>query len=327
MAVLDEGRHLADTLARIATQEYDGSIRTVIALGPSRDSTDAIAALAAEKGAVLTVDNPSGSIPAGLNAAIAALPPEVEVVARVDARAMIPATYVATAVRLLGETGADNVGGAVAAEGAAPFERAVACAMRSRLGVGAASFRTGGAAGEADTVYLGVFRRSTLDRIGGYDEAFTRTQDWELNHRIRATGGQVWFSPDLSVPYRPRASLRRLAHGYDGYGRWRRAVVRRHPETLSMRYLAAPIALLGIALGTILGLLGAVLGLPAAAAGWVLPVGYFVLVAVGGIWVARGERWSVRLRMPLVLATMHLCWGWGFLTSRVRVPAAPGSAV
>ena len=52
-------------------------------------------------------------------------------------------------------TGADNVGGIMAAEGVTPFEQAVARAMTSRLGVGNASFHTGGEEGPADTVYLG----------------------------------------------------------------------------------------------------------------------------------------------------------------------------
>ena len=52
-----------------------------------------------------------------------------------------------------------------------------------------------GTAGPADTVYLGVFRREWLTRLGGYDDRFVRAQDWELNHRIRAAGGLVWFSP------------------------------------------------------------------------------------------------------------------------------------
>ena len=75
------------------------------------------------------------------------------------------------------------------AEGVTVFEQAVARAMTSKLGVGNARFHTGGEGGPADTVYLGVFRRDVLDELGGYDEHFTRAQDWELNHRIRESGG------------------------------------------------------------------------------------------------------------------------------------------
>src|SRR5699024_2646046 len=133
--------------------------------------------------------------PTALNAAIAAS--RHEIVARVDGHAMLPPDYLRLAVQALGGTGADNVGGIMAAEGATAFERAVACAMPARLGVGNARFRTGGEAGPTDTVYLGVFRRAALERVGGYDESLLRAQDWELNHRIRQTGGIVWFTPRM----------------------------------------------------------------------------------------------------------------------------------
>lgn len=87
---------------------------------------------------------------------------------------MMPSDYLRIAVETLEETGADNVGGIMAAEGETPWEKAVAAAMTSKIGVGNARFHTGGESGPADTVYLGVFRRSALERVQGYDEAFLR---------------------------------------------------------------------------------------------------------------------------------------------------------
>ncbi len=206
--VLDEERHLADAVAMVLGQDYAGPLEVVLALGPSSDGTDAVAErLAAQDERVRLVRNPSGRTPDALNAAVGAAVGEV--VVRVDGHAEIPPGYVATAVAALEATGADTVGGTMHAEGRTPFERAVAAAMRSPLGVGSSRFHTGGGAGPVDTVYLGVFRRTALDRVGGYDRRFTRTQDWELNHRIRSTGGTVWFTPDLVVTYRPRSRLRR----------------------------------------------------------------------------------------------------------------------
>ena len=83
-----------------------------------------------------------------------------------------------------------------------------------------------GRTGPADTVYLGVFRRSALERVGGYDEPFLRAQDWEMNHRIRQTGGLVCFQPRMRVSYRPAPHVRALAKQYFHYGRWRRVVAR-----------------------------------------------------------------------------------------------------
>ncbi len=308
--VLDEERHLADAVARILAQDYPGEVEVVLALGPSKDRTDAVAArLAAADPRVHLVRNPTGRTPDALNAAIAAS--SHPVVVRVDGHGLLARDYVRTAVRVLEETGAANVGGLMAAEGVTPFEQAVARGMTSRFGVGGARFHTGGDAGPADTVYLGVFRRDVLEAQGGYDPAFVRAQDWELNHRIRAAGGLVWFTPELSVTYRPRGSLRALARQYLDYGRWRRVVVRRNPGTLTARYLAAPLATVGVVVG--------VVAAPFLPLALVLPMGYVGAVLVGALLTGGRLPPRSRLVLPLVYATMHLAWGTGFLTSPRRL--------
>ena len=260
MPVLNEERHLADAVRQILDQDYPGGLELVIALGPSRDRTDEIAAgLTAADPRVRTVPNPTGRTPSALNAAIAAT--RYEIVVRVDGHGLLAPGYLRTAVRLLAETGADNVGGVMHAEGQSAFERTVAIAMTSKLGVGNAKFHTGGAAGPAETVYLGVFRRPTLEKLGGYNEAFIRAQDWELNHRIREAGGLVYFSPELKVTYRPRPTFATLAKQYLFYGRWRRVVMRTHSGTASLRYLAPPVAVLAVLVGTVLGIIGVASGI------------------------------------------------------------------
>ena len=92
------------------------------------------------------------------------------------------------------------------AVGETPFEQAVARAYCSKVGLGGGSFHVGGSEGPAESVYLGVFRREVLERLGGFNDHYHRAQDWELNFRIRQAGELVWFSPDLAVTYRPRSS-------------------------------------------------------------------------------------------------------------------------
>jgi GT2 family glycosyltransferase len=101
--------------------------------------------------------------------------------------------------------------------------------------------------GPVDTVYLGVFRRQALEAVGGYDPAFVRNQDAELNLRLRRAGYQVWFDPQLAVRYRPRGSVASLARQYREYGAYRRLTARRHPRSLAPRQLAAPAVVLGLA--------------------------------------------------------------------------------
>ena len=238
----------------------------------------------------------------------------MEIVVRVDGHGLLAPGYIAAAVRLLREAGAANVGGVMHAEGVTVFERAVAIAMTSKLGVGNAKFHTGGAAGPAETVYLGVFRREILEKHHGYNEAFIRAQDWELNHRIRESGGLVYFSPELHVTYRPRPDFGKLARQYFDYGRWRRVVMRTHSGTASLRYLAPPLAVLAVVLGTLLGIVS-LFTVPWLAVGFAAPVGYLLGIGLGSLRESRGQAAGVRLRLPLVLATMHASWGWGFLTS------------
>lgn len=304
--VLNEERHLRDAVAMVLAQEYAGPLEVVLALGPSTDRTDDVAGeLVAADRRVRTVPNPSGGTPEGLNAAIAASTGDI--VVRVDGHAELPPDYISVAVAELVRVGADNVGGVMDAQGTDDFSRAVAAAMRSPIGVGNARFHVGGSAGEAETVYLGVFRREALERVGGYDTHFARAQDWEMNHRIRLTGGTVWFTPELKVTYRPRSSLRALGRQYFHYGRWRRVVARHHEGTINLRYLAPPVMVVGTSAAIVVGLFWT----PA----WLLPVAYGLGVTVGGVAITRGESPRTRAYAPLVLGTMHWAWGIGFLTS------------
>lgn len=311
MPVLNEQRHLHEAVTRVLAQDFDGDLELVLALGPSTDRTDDVAAeLAAADPRIRLVPNPSGRTPNALNTAVAAS--SHPVIARVDGHAVLPTDYLRTAVAVLEQTGADNVGGIMDAQGTTDVERAIAAAMRSWLGVGSARFHTGGGAGPAETVYLGVYRRTALERVGGYDEHFARAQDWELNHRIRSTGGTVWFTPDLRVTYRPRPDLGALARQYFQYGRWRRAVARRHAGTLSPRYLAPPVLVVALAASV-----AASPWLPVALA---VPGGYAAALAVGSMVIEPGLALRSRAVLPAVLAVMHLSWGAGFITSWVDDP-------
>jgi hypothetical protein len=235
------------------------------------------------------------------------------VVVRVDGHGFLPQGYIARAVQELERSGAANVGGVMVPEGVTVFEQAVARAMSSHLGIGGARFHVGGEPGPTESVYLGVFRREVLDRLGGFDEHFTRAQDWELNYRIRAAGEIVWFVPDLRVTYRPRSDLRALVRQFYGSGQWRREVMSRYPETASVRYLAPPAALAAMVVG---GLTCAV-GL-AGGPGWLrwgaaLPAGYAVAVVAGSAVEGRDLAPGARRRLPAVVAAMHMSWAWGFL--------------
>jgi succinoglycan biosynthesis protein ExoA len=322
MPVRNEERYLAESVRHVLAQDYPGQLELVLAVGPSADRTEQIARdLHNSDPRITVVPNPGGRIPAALNVALRAA--RYDIIARVDGHALLPPGYLSTAVAALAQTGAADVGGVMAARGVTAFQEAVAWAMTSKAGVGSAAFHTGGGAGPTLSVYLGVYRREAIEQAGGWDEQMQRAEDWELNYRIRARDGVIWFIPELHVTYRPRGTVRALAAQYFHYGRWRRVIVRRHPETASFRYLAPP----GVAALTGAGLLAGLAGLagfaasaPAAVtaltAGLAIPLSYLLGITAVSVALSRNETTKVRARLPLVLAVMHLGWGAGFLTSR-----------
>ena len=315
MPVLNEEEHLESAIQRLLAQDYQGDMVIALAVAPSRDRTEVIAAELADRHPIVrVVANPSGKTPSALNAAIGATTSEV--VVRVDGHALIPSDYIRIGVETLNRSGADNVGGIMAASGLTSMQKAIAAAMTSKFGVGGAAFHVGGAEGEALTVYLGCFRRTALERVGGYDESMVRAQDWEMNHRIRETGGKVWFTPEMVVTYRPRSSLCELARQYFGYGTWRREVARRYRETISLRYLAAPVLVIGLLLGLLLILIGGLASLKLLVWIGLIPLVAYLLGVVGASVISRAG--TSGLLLPVVFPVMHISWGLGFLLGRAK---------
>jgi glycosyltransferase involved in cell wall biosynthesis len=305
MPVLNEERHLVQVVDAILSQDYAGKFEVIMALGPSTDRTNEIAEeLAKNSEKVRLVSNPTGKTATGLNAALSSS--QNEIIVRVDGHAQIPRNYLSLVVEILKISGAVNVGGVMAAVGVTTFEKAVAGAMRSPLGVGASKFHTGGQAGEVDTVYLGAFIRSSLVAAGGFDERFIRAQDWELNHRLRERGGTVYFDPRLQVTYRPRPNIKKLAKQYFEYGRWRRVVSRKHQGTINYRYLAPPFTLLGVGASLTLGtIFSPVLLIPVLI--------YAAFIFIGSAIIAK--TFLEFFLLFVILPVMHFSWGAGFITS------------
>lgn len=294
VSVIIPARDAADVIPRalesIAGQSYPNIVDVVVA------AADDPTAEAADR--VTVVRNEGGSTPAGLNLAIAAS--KGDVIVRCDAQSVLSADYITRAVDTLIRTNSANVGGMQVPVGDTSWERAIAAAISSPFGAGDARYRIGGEEGPVETVYLGVFRREALERVGGFDEAFTRNQDYELNHRLIEDGNVVWFDPELKVTYRPRGSIAALARQYFEYGQAKRIFSRKHPGHLRWRQLAPPALTVAIAVSVLASLWAPTLLL--------VPAAY--ALALLGVGLLSG---GAGLGTAVALAVMHLSWGAGFL--------------
>ncbi|WP_246777916.1 glycosyltransferase family 2 protein [Rhodoluna limnophila] len=303
MPVLNEAGHLADAVASVMAQNYDGDFELLLALGPSTDGTNQIAAeLAAADSRIRLIDNPRGLTTVGLNEAIRQS--KHDIIIRIDAHSEPAEGYFANGVRILLMQKADLLGGIMDARGRSAFQKATAWAYTSRFGIGGANFHVGGEAGEAESAYLGIFKKSALTRVGGYDEIIIRGEDWELAQRIKATGGLVWFSPELRVVYWPRGRFDRLVKQFYSTGVWRGDLTKRDLKNAPKRYFAPPLLVAAVVAGLWMVLAGWYIG--------ILPLAAYLMGAAGLAATARGLSLKARIALLIVLPTIHFSWGWGF---------------
>jgi succinoglycan biosynthesis protein ExoA len=320
--VLNEVAYIENAIHTVMAQDYVGEVELILALGPSTDGTnELVRELAAADPRIVTVLNPKIDIPFGLNLAIKAS--KHPIVVRVDAHSELEPSYTRRAIDTLNRTGAANVGGVMKAKGKTPFQSAVARAYNSRFGLGGGSYHGGADEGPAESAYLGVFHKEVLDEVNLFDETLRRGEDWELNLRIRAAGHSVWFDPSLEVTYWPRESWTKLVRQFVATGIWRGELVRRYAGRNPWRFFAPPALVLTLLLSAVV----LVLQITGVLSGWgselsslvyAGPAAYLVLLLLLSFSRAGGPAWSDRWRFFLVLPTMHLSWGVGFIIGVAR---------
>lgn len=321
--VRNEERWLADAVAAMLAQDVDGEMELLFADGGSTDGSRRILAdLAAGDGRIRIFDNPRRITPSGLNVCLGRA--RGEFVARMDAHAFYPPTYLRDGIERLGQGETTWVSGPVIPRPVGRVSRAVALALASPLGHGGAQkWAAAGGPDEFDLdtgVFGGVWRRETLMACGGWDEGWPQNQDAELAGRFLARGERLVCLRTMGAEYVPRDTLAGLWRQYYRYGFYRVATARRHPHSLRRSHLLAPA--LTVTLGVAVvgprpvrwpARLGA--GLYAAA-----------LVAETGRVARRARPPADALLLPAVLAAIHLGNGAGMLAG-VRRFGLPGPAV
>lgn len=310
----NEEAFIRSCLDSIRRQDH-GNLQIVVVDGASDDRTEHIVKeIAEEDRRVELLVNPERVTPRSLNLALAQA--RGRWLVRVDAHCTVPPDYVRRAVGHL-RTGAwGGVGGRKDGRGVTPAGRAVAAAMGSRFGVGNSTYHYGDAVQEVEHVPFGAYPVALVRELGGWDEALTVNQDFELDHRIRLSGGRLLFDPSLRIDWHCRQSVLGLFHQYRRYGRGKVSTLRLHPRSLRARHLVAP-ALVGW------GGLAALVALarPRVAATMVAP--YALGVGVASAMTGRRLDRASRLRLPAAFVAMHVGWGLGFWERLLTRTAAP----
>lgn len=273
---------------------------------------------------IQVVDNPEKAIPCGLNAAIRAS--QGKLILRMDGHSIPRPDYIERCVAALAAEKAENVGGVwdITPQNDSWIAKSIALAASNPLAVGDALYRFSSTPAYVDTVPFGAFRRELFDRIGWFDETLLTNEDYELNTRIRLSGGRVWLDPQIRCTYFARKNLAELANQYWRYGFWKAQMIRRYPHTLRPRQALPPLFVFGLAVLLLIGLF-----VPLFRWFFLAILGVYGLVLLGTGLSTAIKKHDFRLiaGIPLAIATMHFSWGAGFIAgtaSRQKTSAPVG---
>ena len=218
---------------------------------------------------VRVVANPSGTIPDGLNLAIAASAGEV--VVRIDSRCNVQSDHITRVLDRLADPNVGCVGGAALPLARGLFGSAYSIAFNSPL-PGPTVYRYRRTSGPTDSAYLGAWRRKDLDALGGFDPRMIRNQDNELADRVRTSGKVVFYDADLVVGYHNARNFGgAMAHHHE-FGLWRMVQRDQGQRAFTPRHVAA-VGVAGLGATVCAGLLAARRTRPYAVAGAVAGYG------------------------------------------------------
>ncbi len=307
LPALNERAYIRDCLDSLLAQDYPNIVEVLVVDGGSTDGTRELVRGQGEP--VRLVDNPRVTAAAAMNVGIAEA--KGDVICRADAHTLYATDYVRRCVEVLDETGADNVGGLMQPVGTTSFGRAVAAVTSSPLGMGPAKFHYGAQREEVDTVYLGCWRRQTLEDLGGYDESRLQwaAEDQELNFRIRQRGGRIVLDPQIRSWYFPRQRVKALARQYANYGVAKASTLAKHGTLPTWRPLGPAL------------FVGAAAGAATFGRGWqrlAIPATHAAVLAAGSLSMAR-EPGVAPHRAWLALETCHWSYGVGFWSGLARL--------
>jgi succinoglycan biosynthesis protein ExoA len=289
-------------------------IEVVIADAISTDNTRKRIQEFSDKNPTLSiriVDNIIRTIPAAVN--LAAHSAQGRYLIRLDAHSVPNRDYIQKSIDLLESGKAQNVGGIweINPGDDSCVAKAIARAVAHPLGAGDAGYRISTQSGFVDTVPFGAFKKEVFLNIGGFDENLLSNEDYEFNTRLRQNGGKIWLDAAIRSKYYARKNLIELAKQYWRYGFWKNRMLRKYPRSLRWRQAIPPLFVSSL---IIIGFFSFFVPIARIILGTGVGLYLFALLVSCFIESVK-KRDGCYMMMSLAFATIHFCWGGGFLFS------------
>lgn len=210
IACRNEADIISDCLDSVTGQNYPHDLTEIFVIdGMSDDGTEKIVKEYEKKHSNLRLlKNPGIIQPHAFNMGIKNSTGEYILI--MGAHNKYPSDYVTKCIRYALKYKTDNVGGRIRAktEKKGIIPESIIGTFTSPFGIGNATFRTKTKEPvEVDTVFGGCYRRDVFERIGYYNESLKRSQDMELNLRLRRASGKILLVPDIVSYYYPKTDF------------------------------------------------------------------------------------------------------------------------
>jgi cellulose synthase/poly-beta-1,6-N-acetylglucosamine synthase-like glycosyltransferase len=317
----NEADFIATCLESVAGLDWPKDLLEVLVCdGESTDRTvEILSRYAAEHPYIRVLRNPKRSLASGWNLGLAIA--RGEVVCTMIAHQTYEPDYIRASIRYLRKFDADGVGGGMRTrpQENTPIGRAISAAWSHPFGVGNAYFRIGTERPRwVDNIHCGVFRRDALQRVGGYNERLTRSQDADMQTRLRAAGGRLLLVPEVFSDYFTRSEFGPFARYCLVNGYWVARPLEHGAFLSSLRHWIPMLFVLSL---TGLGLLSFV---------WDTALLLLVIVLLSYVMCSAAAGLSVALRradvryavlLPVVFATLHFGYGLGTTAALLELGA------
>lgn len=307
----NEEIHIEQCIRSLA-QDCDAEIDIIVVDGMSSDTTSKkVQALQTEYANLHLIYNPKRLQSAAINLAVQHFAPSEEAyMVRCDAHSIYPRNFVRDVVSRLDELGCASLVVPMDAVGVTCFEKANAWIVDTPLGSGGSAHRGGKKSGYVDHGHHAGFDLTWFRKVGGYDETFSHNEDAEYDHRITENGGQIYLDANIRIGYVPRGTVGRLYQQYFNYGRGRARTTLKHGKTLKFRQMLPVVLVFALAASILAGFYNYFLLLPASI--------YALMITVVSLYMTFNKRTPCGLWTGIILASIHIGWGLGFLSQMLK---------
>ena len=313
----NEERFIEKCLDSLIKQDFSKeNLEILIIDGDSKDKTKEIVEEYIQKYSFIKIiDNKEKYTPFGLNIGIKRV--KGDIIVRMDAHAEYEKDYISKCVKYLEQYKADNVGGVLRTipSNDSLIAKAIAICLSHFFGVGGSYFRTGSKKPiEVDTVFGGCYRKEVFDKIGLFNEKLIRSQDIELNKRLKASGGKILLVPDITAYYYPQNNLADFFEHNFVDGVWTTYPLKFGIRIFSLRHLVPLFFVLSLFLSLIFSLF-----FPIAILFFDLILGsYIILSLFFSIKISIKNGFKYFFLMPIVFLNRHIGYGLGSIWGSIK---------